>query len=128
MHHAYVLSSAITAEVVPPGDPPAAGQSYSLMCTVTGAGSLNPTINYQWYQGQTEVGTNSPTLTFDPLVLSDTGHYNCEVTISSNQLTQGVMLTSNDYEIRFGSEYTSNSSSVLIQNFSSIVRVYYQFM
>ena len=133
MHHAYVLSSAITAEVVLPGDPPAAGQSYSLMCTVTGAGSLNPTINYmyQWFKttpSRTQVGTNSPTLTFDPLVLSDTGHYNCEVTITSNQLTQDVMLTSNDYEIRFGSEYTSNISSMLIQNSSSIVPVYYQFV
>ena len=111
----YVLSSAITVEVVLPSDPPAAGQSYSLMCTVTGADSLNPTINYmyQWFKttpSRTQVGTNSPTLTFDPLFLSDTGQYNCEVTVSSSFLSQDVLITSSNYEIMFSiaSKYTSN--------------------
>ena len=103
-----INSPALTAEVVPPGDPPVLGQSYSLMCIVTGAGSLNPTINYQWFKttpNRTQVGTNSPTLTFDPLVLSDAGLYSCEATISSYQLSQDVTITSNEYEIRFASKY-----------------------
>ena len=117
VHHACVLSSAITVEVILPGDPPAAGQSYSLMCTVTGEDSLNSTINYQWFKttpSRTQVETNSPTLTFDPLVLSDTGQYNCEVTVSSNQLSQDVLITSSNYEIMFSSKYTSNIRSTLM--------------
>ena len=95
------MSPAITAKVVPPGNPPAAGQSYSLTCTVTGADSLNPIINYQWFKttpNRTEVGTNSPTLTFDPLVLSNAGLYNCEATLV---LTQDVTVVSSDYEVQF---------------------------
>ena len=109
--------------MVLPGDPPAAGQSYSFMCTVTGADSLNPTINYQWFKttpSRTQVGTNSPTLTFDPLDLSDTGHYNCEVTVSSNQLSQNVLITSSNYEIMFSSKCTSNIRSTLLRSTNSL--------
>ena len=97
------FSPAITAEVVPPDDPPIFGQSYSLMCIVTGADSLNPTINYQWFKttpNRTQVGTNSPTLTFVPLVLSDAGQYGCETTLVS-VLSQDVTVVSSDHEVQF---------------------------
>ena len=89
----------ITAEVVPPGNPLAAGQSYSLMCTVTGADSLNATINYKWLKGPTPAGTDSPTLTFDPLVLSDAAQYSCEVTVTSPFLADPLTDTSDAVDL-----------------------------
>ena len=104
----YYVSLVITAEVVSSGDPPAVGQNYSLVCTVIGADVFNPTINYQWFKttpSRTQVGTNSPTLTFDPLLLSDAGQYNCEATVSSSLLQQDITITSRFYEIRFASKH-----------------------
>ena len=102
--------SAITARVVPPSNPPSFGQSYSLMCTVTGADSLNATVAYQWFKtnpNRTQVGTNSPTLTFDPLVLSDAGQYSCEVRVSSITLVSKVITAiSGYYHLRFLSKST----------------------
>ena len=101
-----ILFSAITAEVIPPVNFPAAGQNYSLMCTVSGADSLYPTINhYQWVHTRSQVGTNSPTLTFDPLVLSDAGQYSCEVTISSSLLSRNITIVSKHYRLRFISKF-----------------------
>ena len=97
----------ITAEVVLPGDPPAAGQSYSLMCTVTGADSLNSTINYQWFKttpSRTQVGTNSLTLTFDPLDLSDAGQYECIVSASSPFLVGPLTDTSDTVNLNIQSK------------------------
>ena len=94
--------SEITAGVVPPSDPPAFGQSYTLRCTVTGADSLNPTIN--WFRttpNRTQVGTNSPTFTFEPLVLSDAGQYSCEVTVSSTFVTEAITAVYVAYTIKF---------------------------
>ena len=66
----------------------------SLTCDVTGADNLNPMITYQWTRNdgstQTPVGTNSDTLTFSPLRLSNAGDYNCNVTISSTLLNSPI--------------------------------------
>ena len=62
-------------------------QHYLLNCNVTVVdSSLNPTMTYQWTKDngtQTQVGTNSNTLSFASLKLSDAGRYKCEVTITS---------------------------------------------
>ena len=64
---------------------------YTLTCAVTGAENLSPTITYQWTKDngatQTQVGTNSNTLSFSPLSLSDAGRYTCTVTVSSPYLS-----------------------------------------
>ena len=99
---------AITPVVTPLNDSPAAGRFYSFMCTVTGADSLNPTINYQWFKTtptRTQVGTNSPTLIFDPLVLSDAGQYNCVVTVSSTLILENVTVVSEKYDLKFSSKF-----------------------
>ena len=77
------------------------------MCSVTGAVSINPTINYQWFKTaprRIEVGANSPILTFDTLVLSNAGQYSCEVTVSSSLLSQAATVVSRDYNLRFPSK------------------------
>lgn len=107
--HILYPSPAITVEAFPPRDPPTAGQSYSLVCTVNGADSLNATITYQWFKtnpSQTQLGINSHILTFDPLVVSDAGHYSCEVIVSSDRLSRDITITSSRYEIRFSCKYS----------------------
>ena len=104
--------SAITVEVISPSDPPATGERYSLMCTVTRADSLNPTINYQWFKttpSRTQVGTNSSILTFDLLVLSDAGQYSCEVTISSFLLSRNIVIVSKHSRLKFISKFTDHA-------------------
>ena len=62
------------------------GQNYSLICSVSGADSLSPTITYHWYNENTnprsQVGTTS-TYTFPHLRLYHAGRYTCEVMITS---------------------------------------------
>ena len=119
----HSLYSAIIAVVGPPDDPPTFEQRYSLMCSVTGAVSINPTINYQWFKTaprRIEVGTNSPILTFDTLVLSDAGQYSCEVTVSSSLLSQAATVGSRDYNLRFPSKSVVES---LMQHCLSFIRI-----
>ena len=73
----------MTVEVV-------AGQSCTLVCTVSGVGSsLLATISYQWTKNndttQTGVGITIPTHypSHASLLLSDAGWYTCQVTVGS---------------------------------------------
>ena len=80
------------------GGIPTAGQSYQLTCSLSGAENLNPMIVFHWTKnsgsGQTQVGTNSNTLSFTPLRLSDAANYVCSVTIASNYLTGNIIAMS----------------------------------
>ena len=64
------------------------------MCSVSGAENLKPTITYLWMKnggsGQTQVGTNSNTLSFTPLQFSDAANYVCEVNVASSYLTGNI--------------------------------------
>ena len=78
---------------------PVLGQTgYTLTCAVIGDENLSPTITYQWTRDngatQTQVGTNSNTLSFSPLSLSDAGRYTCDVTVSSPYITNIIMAAS----------------------------------
>ena len=78
------------------GDTPTAGELYVLSCTVTGFGRLNPTIVYQWFKDNTVVsGETQSSVTFPFLSLSDAGRYRCDVTVSSNSLSQSISAMSN---------------------------------
>lgn len=71
------------------------GQNHTLICDASGAENLRPRISYQWTKMNdtgtvTEVGTNSNTLSFSTLYLSDAGSYTCEVTIASDFLTGSI--------------------------------------
>ena len=72
---------------------PTAGEDYQLTCDVLGAENLKPTITYQWIKNsssQIQVESNSNTLSFTPLRLSDAANYVCTVTIASNYLTGDI--------------------------------------
>ena len=70
------------------------GQNHDLICNVPGAEKLNPNITYQWTKNnittQTQVGTNSNTLSFSSLRLSDAGWITCTVSINSDYLDNKI--------------------------------------
>ena len=87
------------------------GQSYSLICGVTGAENLNSSITYQWTKNngtQTQVPNGAKTLSFSTLRFSDAGQYSCQATVSSPYLknfitimdSQNVTLQSEFYILR----------------------------
>ena len=91
------------------GATPTAGESYQLTCNVSGAENLNPTTTYRWTRnngsGQALIETNSNILSFTPLRLADAASYVCEVTISSNYLTDDIAaMNVNPQDIRIQSE------------------------
>ncbi len=89
---------------------PTAGQSYSLTCTLTGGDSLNATISYQFTQdnpGQTVVVggvLTTPTLTFNPLTLSNSGQYRCQATITFPHLNSPQVVDSGTQDLMVQSE------------------------
>ena len=90
---------------------PMAGQSYTLTCVVTGGEALTPTISYQFTQdnpGQTRIRATQadPTLTFETLVLSDSGQYSCQATVTSPYLnTPQVVEDSGSRSLSIQSEW-----------------------
>ena len=72
----------------------------TLICDVSGADNLSPTITYQWTRNdgstQTPVGTNSNTLTLSeaPLRLSNSGDYTCTATVRSTLLNNDIIMSS----------------------------------
>ena len=102
---------------------PMAGQRYTLTCAVTGGDSLTPTITYQFTQdnpGQTGVVggvLTTPTLTFNPLMLSNSGQYSCRATITSPHLNTPQVLGSGSQDLMVQGEsvnYVWKCSSILI--------------
>jgi hypothetical protein len=55
------------------------GCSATFSVVATGSG----TLSYQWYHGSTAVGTNSNTLTIDPVATTDAGNYHVVVSSST---------------------------------------------
>ena len=86
--------------------------NYTLTCNVIVAGHLCPYITtYQWTKHnstvtQLQVGTESSTLSFSPLKLSDSGQYTCQAIVHSFQNNYDItMMESQD--IRIQSELSS---------------------
>ena len=94
---------AISACISDEGNIPTAGQSNTLTCNVSGDEDLNLTITYQWTKNngtQTHVGTNSNTLSFFFLRLSDAGQYTCQVNVTSPYLHNVINTASKLYELQ----------------------------
>ena len=82
----------ITVQIFDDGVTPTLGLQYIFTCSVSVDESLNATTTYQWIKNngtQTQIGTNSNTLSFSNLKLSDAGQYACIVTLN-NTLTQSA--------------------------------------
>lgn len=79
---------------------------HTLTCRVFVTDNICPTITYQWIKNNITViqfGTESSTLSFSPLRLSDAGQYTCRVTISSLYLSSDIIVMGTD-DIRFQSK------------------------
>ena len=72
---------------------------FTLTCNVSGADHLNPFIIYQWTkltqstQTQIQNGSDSTTISFSPLRVSDVGRYTCQATIRSPYLNNDIIRT-----------------------------------
>ena len=70
-----------------------AGENYTLTCQVTGGTTAMPI--YQWFKnGSLLANRTSATLSFLPLMITDSGVYTCEGTRNSTTSSSGdVMIT-----------------------------------
>ena len=97
------------------------GNKHVLTCDVSGEETLSSTLAYQWTRDngttQAPVGTNSRTLTFSVLSLSDAGRYTCGVNVSSPYLNSNIVAASSgatSQTIVFRSEFKDLSTGRFI--------------
>ena len=66
------------------------GQNYVLTCTASGGGSMAYT--YVWLRdGSVVSNQTSSTYSFSPLRVTDSGRYNCRVSVGSRNMTSEVV-------------------------------------
>ena len=109
------IAPPVSVQITDGGATPIAGESYSLICTVSGAQNLNPTIIYQWTKTNGTViqvtnNMNSNTLSFPTLRVSDSGDYVCKVSVSSDYLVQTTDASSNSFTVKFQGNFYSELS------------------
>ena len=80
----------ISVEISTSGTP-IVGDSYTLMCTVTGVESLNATTNFEWRKSDGSLVSSDAVLVFRPLYFSDRGHYTCRVRVSAPYLENDLV-------------------------------------
>ena len=80
--------------VITPAGSSAAGQNYSLNCSVIGADILKPNITYCWYNESSNPRNRlvaSDTLTLPHLKEYYTGNYTCEMNLRSPYLLENLI-------------------------------------
>ena len=86
------------------------GQAFSLKCTISGVEALNPILTYQWIKsnstGRMQVGSNTSTLSFSSLRLSDAGQYSCQVIVSSFYLRDALNVTSAPFDVHLQGKFS----------------------
>ena len=114
-----VTAQSASVEITDNGNAPAVGKSFSLLCNVSRyARILKPILSYQWMKHNdtiTQVGTNSSSLSFNSLKLSDIGLYNCHVNINYNHMFNINVKSEMDYEIQLpGMNYVTVTKRLII--------------
>ncbi len=99
IHVAPIVTAMITSS-----GPPMAGQSYTLICSVTGAEALTPSITYEWTRGGSSVTGSESMLTFNSLTLSSSGQYVCTVIVTSDLLTTTLTDASDAFDLTIKGE------------------------
>ena len=90
LYYFYILCPGFSIQVRNSRSTPIPGEEYTLNCSVIGVENINPnaSITYLWIKhngtAETQVGTNSNTLSFTPFRLSDAGRYTCQLTVSQS--------------------------------------------
>ncbi len=79
-----------TINTQPVGASVCIGDSVTLTVDADGHGSP---LLYQWKRGSVSVGTNSPSLTLNPIAASDAGTYTCQITGCGSVTTNPVLVT-----------------------------------
>ena len=105
----FVLSFYPVVNQVTTSGPPVLGlNNYTLTCKALVANHLCPcATTYQWTKNniitELEVETESNTLSFSPLMLSDAGQYTCQATIWSFHIND-VITVMQSQDVRIQSE------------------------
>ena len=73
------------------------GESYTLMCSVTGVESLNATTNFEWRDSNWNLVSSNAVLTFSPLFSSHGGYYYCVATVSTPYLENDFVYDTREY-------------------------------
>ena len=83
----------ITVQITDGEITPSIGHEYSLLCSISGAENLNATlVYYEWRSTDQLLSSNSSTLRFSSLKLSDAGRYTCQVSVTSNYLHEAITM------------------------------------
>ena len=88
MHYTVPTDPSINVKVTESGDGAIAGQSYTLMCEVSGAENIMLTdVTYEWTRGSSSVVLGGDmTYTFTPTAGDDGVMYHCAVNVTSSSL------------------------------------------
>jgi hypothetical protein len=104
----HIAVPTLLVKVTSKGNVIPGGQDFSLKCTISGEEALNSILTYQWTKnnstGQLQVGSNTSTLSFPSLRLSDAGKYSCQVRVSSRYLRDALNVTSAPFDVHLKGE------------------------
>ena len=93
------LDSDISVKILKLGTALLGQDHYRFQCMLMGLkDNLKASVMYQWTKnGGTQTNqlqSNSQTLSFGPLRLTDAGNYTCQVRVSSDHLSRDIIVTS----------------------------------
>ena len=89
----------MSADILENGTALLGQNGYRLDCMTVGLDdNLDVSVTYQWTKDDgthtVQLQSNSQTLSFGPLRLTDAGNYTCQVTVSSHHLSKDITATS----------------------------------
>ena len=100
----HIAVPTLSVNVTSKGSIITGGQAFSLKCTISGPEALNSILTYQWTKNNSTgrmqvVGSNTSTLSFSSLRLSDAGQYSCQVIVTSQYLRDVFNVTSAPFDV-----------------------------